>query len=140
MHGRILVRLLMVASVVALVVAVAPAQEKAKAPEWSMNATAIEACSCPMFCQCYFNSKPAAHHDHGGGGAQHFCRANIAYRINRGHYGPTRLDGAKTINDLNVELTGLRQKSEPISPSLNERETQCLEVSGLRATELGSRR
>ncbi len=52
----------------------------------------------------------------------------------------TRLDGAKAINDLNVELTGLRQKSEPISPSLNERETQCLEVSGLRATELGSRR
>src|SRR5438128_9258473 len=52
----------------------------------------------------------------------------------------TRLDGAKTINDLNNELAGLRQKSEPISPSLNERETQCLEVSGLRATELGSRR
>ena len=52
----------------------------------------------------------------------------------------TRLDGAQTINELNVELDGLRQKSEPISPSLNEREMQCLEVSGLRATELGSRR
>jgi hypothetical protein len=52
----------------------------------------------------------------------------------------TRLDGAKKINELNQELAGLRQKCEPISPSLNQRETQCLEVSGLRATELGSRR
>ena len=33
----------------------------AAAPEWSMNATIIEACSCPMFCQCYFNMEPAAH-------------------------------------------------------------------------------
>src|SRR5512134_2964009 len=31
-------------------------------PAWNMNATIIEACSCPMFCQCYFNSKPAEHH------------------------------------------------------------------------------
>ena len=28
---------------------------------WSMNGTIIEACSCPMFCQCYFNSEPAGH-------------------------------------------------------------------------------
>src|ERR1700730_17054778 len=35
-------------------------------PEWSMNATIIEACSCPMFCQCYFNDKPAAHGEHAG--------------------------------------------------------------------------
>jgi hypothetical protein len=74
--------------------------------DWAMNATVIEACSCPMFCQCYFNSKPAAH---GGGheghgadkghkghaGAKHFCRANNAYKINKGHYGDTKLDGAK---------------------------------------------
>ena len=36
----------------------------AAAPDWAINATAIEACSCPMFCQCYFNSEPAAHHRH----------------------------------------------------------------------------
>src|SRR5678816_2445098 len=29
------------------------------APEWDFNATIIEACSCPMFCQCYFNARPA---------------------------------------------------------------------------------
>lgn len=60
--------------------------------EWAANITAIEACSCPMFCQCYFNRQPAAHAGHG---AKHFCRANLAYRINKGHHGATRLDGAK---------------------------------------------
>ena len=69
-------------------------------PPWAMNATVIEACSCPMFCQCYFNTEPAGHamngHEgHGGGGAKHFCKANNAYRINKGHYGATNLDGAK---------------------------------------------
>ncbi|HEY4491126.1 MAG TPA: DUF1326 domain-containing protein, partial [Acidobacteriota bacterium] len=62
-------------------------------PQWSMNATAIEACSCPLFCQCYFNTKPAAHMEHGE--AMHYCRTNMAYKINRGYYGSTNLDGAK---------------------------------------------
>jgi hypothetical protein len=62
--------------------------------DWAMNATVIEACSCPMFCQCYFNTKPAAHAEHGGGG-KHYCRANNAYKVNRGHFGATKLDGAK---------------------------------------------
>ncbi len=64
------------------------------APQWSMNATAIEACSCTMFCQCYFNTKPSAHHEHGTG-ETHYCRANLAYKVNRGNYGSVKLDGAK---------------------------------------------
>jgi hypothetical protein len=68
--------------------------------DWAMNATVIEACSCPLFCQCYFNTAPAGHsmdggHSHAGGVAKHFCRANNAYRINKGHYGATNLDGTK---------------------------------------------
>src|SRR5713101_3485956 len=63
-------------------------------PEWALNATAIEACSCPMFCQCYFNTSPAGHHEHGGE-MKHYCRANIAYKVNHGYYGATKLDGAK---------------------------------------------
>jgi hypothetical protein len=66
--------------------------------EWAVNATAIEACSCPMFCQCYFNTKPAAHAapgEHSHHGSTHFCRANLAYKINKGHFGKTSLDGAK---------------------------------------------
>ena len=31
--------------------------------DWHFNGTAIEACSCPMFCQCYFNTEPASHED-----------------------------------------------------------------------------
>ena len=67
--------------------------------DWSMNASIIEACSCPMFCQCYFNDKPAGHgehagHSHGGGG-EHFCKFNNAFKVNRGHYGDTKLDDAK---------------------------------------------
>lgn len=62
-------------------------------PEWSINASDIEACSCPMFCQCYFNPEPAAHHGHGA--SKHFCRFNMAYKVNKGHFGDTDLAGAK---------------------------------------------
>jgi hypothetical protein len=86
----------------ALVAALAGTGAAASGPaaggtDWAANVTAIEACSCPMFCQCYFNREPAAHagHDAHGGGGKHFCRANLAYRINKGHHGQTRLDGAK---------------------------------------------
>ena len=78
------------------------AETKAANPEWSINASIIEACSCPMFCQCYFNDKPAAHggggghagHSHGGQG-DHFCKFNNAFKVNKGNYGDTKLDGAK---------------------------------------------
>jgi len=62
-------------------------------PDWALNATTIEACSCPMFCQCYFNPKPAAHHEHGT--VAHYCEFNNAYKVNHGHYGSVNLDGAK---------------------------------------------
>jgi len=48
-----------------------------------------------------------------------------------------RYDVAKSIHTLHDELGGLRQKHEPISPSLNERESACLEISALRSSELG---
>ncbi len=102
-------------------------------PTWSMNASIIEACSCPMFCQCYFSTKPAAHaaaapmgkgehaghadhaapadaaahagHDMGGG--DHFCKFNNAFQVNKGKYGDTKLDGAKfwVAGDLGDEFS-----------------------------------
>jgi hypothetical protein len=80
-----------------------PAANPGDQKDWAMNATIIEACSCPMFCQCYFDSKPAAHEGHGehaehaghGGGGEHFCKMNNAFKVNTGHYGDTKLDGAK---------------------------------------------
>lgn len=72
-------------------------QVKDPALVWSFNATIIEACSCPMFCQCYFNTKPAAHsgHESHGVAAEHFCRFNRAFRINKGSFGTTKLEGVK---------------------------------------------
>src|SRR5688572_23676730 len=64
-------------------------------PPWNFNGTIIEACSCPMFCQCYFNTKPADHGSHAGHGSGHFCRFNNAFRVNKGRYGKVSLDGAK---------------------------------------------
>jgi hypothetical protein len=63
-------------------------------PTWNMNATIIEACSCPMFCQCYFATKPAEHKS-ADGKAQHYCRFNNAFKVNKGSYGTVKLDGAK---------------------------------------------
>src|SRR5438876_7812379 len=67
----------------------------AKAPpaDWSLNATIIEACSCPMFCQCYFNAQPAGRSGHGE--SEHFCRFNNAFQVNKGNWGDVKLDGAK---------------------------------------------
>jgi len=66
-------------------------------PDWSFNATIIEACSCPLFCPCYFNTTPATHSGHGnqGTGTEQFCRFNRAFKVNKGHYGKAALDGAK---------------------------------------------
>lgn len=89
----------------------AAAKSPAK-PDWSMKATIIEACSCPMFCQCYFNGEPAGHasehasHE-GHGGAEHFCRFNNAFRVDAGTYGKVKLDGAKfwVAGDLGGDFT-----------------------------------
>ena len=61
--------------------------------DWHFNGTVIEACSCPMFCSCYFNTEPALNHTEHG--AEHFCRFTMAYKINAGHHGDTRLAGVK---------------------------------------------
>ncbi len=70
---------------------------------WNAKATVIEACSCPMFCQCYFNSEPASHmpaaghaeHEgHEGHGEEHFCRFNMGFKIDDGRYGETSLKDA----------------------------------------------
>ncbi|HVT43394.1 MAG TPA: DUF1326 domain-containing protein [Thermoanaerobaculia bacterium] len=68
------------------------AGDAAAKPSWSMNASIIEACSCPMFCQCYFNPEPSAHHE--GHELSHFCRFNNAVKVNKGNFGDTKLDDA----------------------------------------------
>jgi hypothetical protein len=99
-----LVSLSIVSAISVIALAQPKAADEAK-PQWAMNATIIEACSCPMFCQCYFDTKPAApgghghghgdsHGDHAAAG-EHYCKFNNAFRVNSGHWGDTKLDGAK---------------------------------------------
>ncbi len=61
-----------------LAFAVAAAQEKASGaakPDFDITASYIEACSCDMFCPCYFNTH-STHH-----GKEHFCRANLVLKV-----------------------------------------------------------
>lgn len=79
--------------VLAVFLAASPLSFATADKDWHFNGTVIEACSCPMFCQCYFNTNPALHKTEHG--AEHFCKFNMAYKINKGHYGDTDLAGVK---------------------------------------------
>ena len=54
-------------------------------PAWQMKADYVEACSCHLFCPCYFNKH--AEHPH--------CEFNMAVKVREGHSGATNLAGAK---------------------------------------------
>ena len=60
-----------------------------KKPDFEITATYIEACSCDMFCPCYFNTHSTVH------GTEHYCRANLVLKVDKGYYKTTKLDGAK---------------------------------------------
>ncbi|MBI4457324.1 MAG: DUF1326 domain-containing protein [Acidobacteria bacterium] len=68
-------------------------QGKAAGPEWEFDATVIEACSCTMFCPCYFSTVPTGHGHQSM--VEHFCRFNMGYKVNRGNFGNVKLDGVK---------------------------------------------
>src|SRR5712671_6039913 len=68
----------------------AASQSKAAAkPDFDITASYIEACSCDMFCPCYYNTRSTHHHD------GEYCRANLVLRTDKGYYKETKLDGAK---------------------------------------------
>src|SRR6202521_5736572 len=79
------------------------AQEKTSKPDFDMTASYIEACSCDMFCPCYFNTRSTNHMGMGEHHMdEHFCRANLVLKVDKGYYKDTKLDGAKVwlANDL----------------------------------------
>ena len=72
------------------------AQEKASKPDFDMTASYIEACSCDMFCPCYFNTHSTNHMSMGEHHMEeHFCRANLVLKVDKGYYKDTKLDGSK---------------------------------------------
>lgn len=69
------------------------------AAAWAIDVSVLESCSCPPFCACFFTGKPPAtavgRPGHDGMAMQHVCRFNQAYRVNSGHAGSVRFDGAR---------------------------------------------
>jgi hypothetical protein len=80
----------------AAAVALAPDAKEASA-EWEITLDNIEACSCPTFCQCYFNDRPALHEANKDGPehAMRYCRFNNAFQVEKGTYNGTSLNGLK---------------------------------------------
>src|SRR5712692_6815475 len=72
-------------------------------PAWQMKADYVEACSCHLFCPCYFNKH--AEHPH--------CEFNMAVKVREGYSGDTNLAGAKywLTGDLGDEW-GTNKKGE----------------------------
>lgn len=62
--------------------------------DFHLTASYIEACSCDMFCPCYFNEHAKQHGD------KHFCEFNMGIKVDGGQYKGVNLDGVK------VWLTG----------------------------------
>src|SRR5260370_23653667 len=72
------------------------AQEKSSKSDFDMTASYIEHCSCDMFCPCYFNTRSTNHMGMGENHMdEHFCRANLVLKVDKGHYKDVKLDGAK---------------------------------------------
>jgi len=70
------------------------AEEKSSKRDFDITASYIEACSCDMFCPCYFNTHSTNHMEEHNMDA-HFCRANLVLKVDKGYYKQTKLDGAK---------------------------------------------
>jgi len=95
-RSRSLTVALSVLSLGLLVLAVTSGAPSPAKNDFEITSTYIEACSCDMFCPCYFNTHSTAH-EHA-----HFCRANLVFKVDKGHYKDVKLDGAKVwlSNDL----------------------------------------
>jgi hypothetical protein len=72
-------------TVVSLALMAANTEDKSKT--FKVTADTIEACSCPLFCECYFNASPAN---------PHMCQFNNVYKFRQGsHWGDTDLSNVK---------------------------------------------
>lgn len=88
---------------------------------WSVKADYIEACSCHLFCTCYFNSGPeGAHH----------CEFNNAVKVSEGHVGDVKVDGAKLwmSGDLGADFSQGQMKGAVITfePGLAPKQEEAL--------------
>ena len=84
---------LLVLGVAVLVLAAAAPADRSKT--YNVTADTIEACSCPLFCTCYFG--PSA--------MEHMCQANNVYKFRPGsHYG--NVDLSNQVFWISLDLGG----------------------------------
>ena len=57
---------------------------------WKVSLEYIEACSCSLFCPCYFNQHAQDHHS-----GEHHCNFNNVPKVLAGNYGGVDLKGMK---------------------------------------------
>ena len=85
-------KLILSSAVLGLVIARPHAAE----PQWYIKAHIDEACSCNLFCPCYFNPEPDGDR----------CNFNNVFSVDKGNYGKVTLDGMKVwiSGNLNGQL------------------------------------
>ncbi len=87
---------------------------------WSVKADYIEACSCHLFCPCYFNTAPE------GG---HHCEFDNAVKVASGHVGDVDVSGAKLwlSGDLGGDFTkGMKKAVITFDPTVTPRQQEAL--------------
>src|SRR5437667_2497107 len=85
-------------------------------PAWQMKADYVEACSCHLFCPCYFNK----HAEHP------MCEFNMAVTVREGHSGNVDLANAKywLTGDLG-DKWGTEKKATWVTVSFDPKATQA---------------
>ena len=82
---RVFLSILAGAALLALIGA--GASKENRAGTYNVVMDDIEACSCPLFCNCFFNTEPSN---------PHMCQFNNAYEFRKGsHFGNADLSGAR---------------------------------------------
>ena len=98
-----------------LVLALGVSLAAAPGESWRMKADYVEACSCHLFCQCYFNKQ-----------AEHpMCEFNMAVTVREGHSGNVDLANAKygLTGDLG-DKWGSEKKATWVTVSFDPKTTQ----------------
>src|SRR5229473_4299292 len=108
----------LVVLVLALAVSLAAASGE---PSWRMKADYVEACSCHLFCQCYFSDS------HGHKHAEHpFCEFNMAVTVREGYSGNVDLANTKywLTGDLG-DKWGTEKKAKWVMVTFDPKTTQA---------------
>lgn len=86
----------------------------AQEPQFYMKAHIDEACSCTLFCPCYFNTEPSGDK----------CNFNNVYTVEKGNYGAVKLDGMKVWLSGNLGDSFADGKTEAVIAAFEPSVTQ----------------